>query len=63
MSPKLSALLDVQQISDITKVINKETFERPIYAGNAIAKVKSNDPIKVICKSLHALSRANLTQM
>ena len=48
MSPKLSALLDVQQISDITKVINKETFERPIYAGNAIAKVKSNDPIKVI---------------
>ena len=40
MSPKLSALLDVQQISDITKVINKDTFERPIYAGNAIAKVK-----------------------
>ena len=48
MSPKLSALLDVQQISDITKVINNETFERPIYAGNAIAKVKSNDPTKVI---------------
>ncbi len=48
MSPKLSALLDVQQISDITKILNEDTFERPIYAGNALAKVKSNDPIKII---------------
>lgn len=48
MSPKLSAMLDVQQISDISKIIDHETFERPIYAGNAIAKVKSNDPIKII---------------
>ena len=48
MSPKLSALMDVQQISDITKIISDDTFERPIYAGNAIAKVKSNDPIKII---------------
>ena len=48
MSPKLSALMDVQQISDITKIISDDTFERPIYAGNAIAKVKSSDQIKVI---------------
>ncbi len=48
MSPKLSALLDVQQISDITNILSPDTFERPIYAGNAIAKVKSKDKIKVI---------------
>ncbi len=48
MSPKLSALMDVQQISDITKIISDDTFERPIYAGNAIAKIKSNDPVKII---------------
>ncbi|MEE2695317.1 MAG: FAD-binding protein [Pseudomonadota bacterium] len=46
--PKISARLDVQQISDITAVVNDDTFERPIYAGNAIAKVKSSDKIKVI---------------
>ena len=44
----LSALLDVQQISDITNIISSDTFERPIYAGNAIAKVRSNDKVKVI---------------
>ena len=48
LSPKLSALLDVQQISDITNIIDQDTYERPIYAGNAIARVKSNDEIKVI---------------
>jgi len=41
-------LLDVAQISDATKVISADTFERPIYAGNAIATVQSSDPIKVI---------------
>ena len=46
--PRVSALLDVQQISDITKVIDHETFERPIYAGNAMLKVKSTDKIKVV---------------
>ena len=46
--PRISALLDVQQISDITKVIDHETFERPIYAGNAMLKVKSTDKIKVV---------------
>ncbi len=46
--PRVAALLDVSQISDITKVISPDTFERPIYAGNAIATVQSSDPIKVI---------------
>jgi electron transfer flavoprotein alpha subunit len=46
--PRVAAKLDVAQLSDITKVINSDTFERPIYAGNAIATVQSLDPIKVI---------------
>ena len=56
MSPKLSALMDVQQISDITKIISDDTFERPIYAGNAIAKVKSSDQIKSSLLDLHVLN-------
>ena len=46
--PRLSALLDVQQISEITEVVSEDTFKRPIYAGSCIATVKSNDSIKVI---------------
>src|SRR5881392_3497106 len=46
--PRVAALLDVMQISDITKVISPDTFERPIYAGNAIQTVKSKDAKKVI---------------
>lgn len=46
--PRVAALLDVAQISDITKVITADTFERPIYAGNAIATVQSSDAVKVI---------------
>ena len=44
----MAAKLDVAQVSDITKVISADTFERPIYAGNAIATVQSGDSIKVI---------------
>jgi electron transfer flavoprotein alpha subunit len=46
--PRVAALLDVMQISEITKVIAPDTFERPIYAGNAIQTVKSSDHKKVI---------------
>ncbi|CAM3625671.1 electron transfer flavoprotein subunit alpha/FixB family protein [Polynucleobacter brandtiae] len=46
--PRVAAKLDVAQLSDITKVVASDTFERPIYAGNAIATVQSSDPIKVI---------------
>ncbi|HWV40304.1 electron transfer flavoprotein subunit alpha/FixB family protein [Pseudorhodoplanes sp.] len=46
--PRVAALLDVMQISDITKVVAPDTFERPIYAGNAIQTVKSTDAKKVV---------------
>lgn len=46
--PRVAALLDAQQISEITKVISADTFERPIYAGNAVQTVTSSDKIKVI---------------
>ena len=48
IAPRVAALLDVAQISDITKVLSADTFERPIYAGNAIATVQSTDAVKVI---------------
>ena len=46
--PRISAKLDVQQISDIISVESEDTFKRPIYAGSCIATVKSNDDVKVI---------------
>jgi electron transfer flavoprotein alpha subunit len=48
VAPRVAALLDVAQISEATKVLGPDTFERPIYAGNAIATVQSLDPVKVI---------------
>lgn len=47
-APRVAAKLDVAQISDVTKVVAPDTFERPIYAGNAIATVQSADAIKVM---------------
>lgn len=46
--PRVAARLDVSQVSEITKVVSTDTFERPIYAGSAIATVRSKDPVKVI---------------
>ena len=48
VAPRLAAKLDVGQISDVTKIESIDTFERPIYAGNAIATVQSTDVIKVL---------------
>jgi electron transfer flavoprotein alpha subunit len=48
VAPRVAAKLDVAQLSDVTKVVSADTFERPIYAGNAIATVQSTDAIKVL---------------
>jgi electron transfer flavoprotein alpha subunit len=47
VAPRVAAKLDVGQLSEITKVVSADTFERPIYAGNAIATVQSTDAVKV----------------
>ena len=56
--PRAAALLDVAQISDIIKVVSEDTFERPIYAGNAVATVKSSDAIKVLTVRVAAFDAA-----
>ena len=57
--PRVAALLDVMQISDITKVISADTFERPIYAGNAIQTVQSSEAKKVITVRTAAFQAAD----
>jgi electron transfer flavoprotein alpha subunit len=58
IAPRVAALLDVMQISDILSVEGADTFTRPIYAGNAIATVKSNDAKKVITVRTTAFEKA-----
>ena len=48
LMPRVAALLDAMQISDISGVVSQDTFVRPIYAGNALATVQSKDPVKVV---------------
>jgi electron transfer flavoprotein alpha subunit len=61
MAPRVAALLDVGQISDITRVNAVDTFERPIYAGNAIATVQSADAVKVLTVRSTAFDAAAAT--
>ncbi|MBS7743428.1 MULTISPECIES: FAD-binding protein [unclassified Chelatococcus] len=56
--PRVAALLDVMQVSDITKVVSPDTFERPIYAGNALQTVQSGDAKKVITVRISAFPAA-----
>ena len=61
IAPRLAAKLDVGQISDITRVDAPDTFERPIYAGNAMATVQSSDSIKVITVRTTGFDAASAT--
>ena len=54
--PRLAALLDVMQVSEITRVVSPDTFERPIYAGNAVQTVQSADPVKIVTVRTAAFS-------
>jgi electron transfer flavoprotein alpha subunit len=54
----VGALLDVQPVTDVTKIASEDTFERPIYAGNAIATTKSNDSVKLVTVRASAFAAA-----
>ncbi len=58
IAPRVAAALDVMQVSDITKVVSKDTFERPIYAGNAVQTVQSPEAKKVITVRIAAFPSA-----
>ncbi|HIB55972.1 MAG: FAD-binding protein [Alphaproteobacteria bacterium] len=58
--PRVAALLDVQQISDVVAVESEDTFVRPIYAGNAMATVRSNDSVKLITVRTTAFKAAEM---
>lgn len=60
--PRLAAKLDVTQISDVTNIIDEQTFEHPIYAGNAIERVKALDDIKVLSVRATAFDAIEETQ-
>src|SRR5260221_1220350 len=61
LMPRVAALLDVMQISDISEVVSADTFVRPIYAGNALATVQSKDPVKIITVRGTAFAPAEAT--
>jgi len=61
VTPRVAALLDVAQISDVTAIDSADTFQRPIYAGNAIATVHSADAIKVMTVRTTAFDAASAT--
>ena len=57
--PRAAALLDVALVSDVTRIMTPDTFQRPIYAGNAIASVQSHDKIKMLTIRTTAFAAAN----
>lgn len=59
LMPRVAAMLDVQQISDISEIVSDNTFIRPIYAGNALAKVRSSDSVKLITVRTTAFDAAS----
>jgi electron transfer flavoprotein alpha subunit len=61
LMPRVAALLDVMQISDISEVVSADTFVRPIYAGNALATVQSKDPVKIVTVRGTAFAPAEAT--